>query len=109
MSRYSWTESEESVMAANAAFIRGELKLTPYHGGPLQHEVSSSLELLNRVHRIITINGQAGRDIEFDNGIVEQQRPYLGFLIERHRLQPLVEWFTLRDYVVDVALSEDTA
>lgn len=109
MPKYSWTDSEESIMQANAAFIRGELKETPYHGGPIEHKISPNLELLNRLHRIVTTDGQEGQDEIGKDGMIYQQRPYLTFLIERKRVDYLVLWFTLRGYVISVTSERDGA
>lgn len=100
-----WSDlSEDVILERNAAFIRGEIKATVYHYGPIVHQISKNLELLNRKHRIFTFNGQEGKY----NSEKSKQRAYLEFLIEKPRSQKLISWLKNLGYIVFASVEGET-
>lgn len=86
-------KSYDDLLQANTRFIKGELKKSPYHGGPLEIDSQALIGKLVSLHtklRIVTIDGQAGVEGCYSRSLFgkktitqNRQKPYLNFYIEK--------------------------
>lgn len=59
---FKLTQTYDELIAANLAFLRGEITRTPYHLGPVSEETRPLLDKLIRInaHGFVSTNGQPG-------------------------------------------------
>lgn len=91
---FKQAKTYDDLLEANQRFIKGELKKTPYHYGPLHADSKTLMPKLLKLHtdaRLFTIDGQAGSaGCETLNAVwgggkraQYKQKPYLNFYAER--------------------------
>lgn len=88
MDPFKHTQTYDDLIAANLAFLRGEITRTPYHLGPVSEETRPLLDKLIRInaHGFVSTNGQPG-DLKTGYSAKQKwyyairQKPYItGFL-----------------------------